>query len=190
VYTPDPAGYIDAIRVGGSIGRIKVGTAFGFPFGIARFPDGSLWVSELTGFYEFSRHLLRFPAGSAKPSLTVTLPDRLSDVIALTAGPGGTVWFADFGTGQVGEVHQDGQVSVYDLTDPFGGLSDIAAGPGGSMWFTEQDGIIGRVSPGGKVREMALPLGDGNPNGIAAGPGNSIWVTETGSDAVVEITLR
>jgi streptogramin lyase len=46
------------------------------------------------------------------------------------------------------------------------------------------------VTTEGAVSELALPSPGSNPDGIAAGPGKSIWVTETGSDAIVEISLR
>jgi virginiamycin B lyase len=188
VFAADPAGFIDVVLPGGAVGRIKVPSALGLPFAITRLSDGTLWLSELTGYYEFSRHLLSFPAGSGTPSRTLALPDRLSNVVGLAGGPGRTAWFADFGAGDIGEVGRNGRVSFFPVEPALGGLSDIAAGPGGAMWFAEQDGVIGRVSSGGRVTEVALGSPDTDIDGIAAGPGNSVWVTETGSDAVAEIT--
>jgi poly(3-hydroxybutyrate) depolymerase len=189
VFAADPAGFIDVISPRGAVRRIKVPSALGLPFGITRLTDGTLWLSELTGYYEYSRHLLSFPAGSGTPSHTLTLADRLSNVVALAAGPGTTAWFADFGAGDIGKVSGNGRVSLFATEPPLGGLSDIAAGPGGAMWFAEQDGIVGRVSVGGHVTELALGSPDSDIDGIAPGRGKSVWVTETGSDAVVEITL-
>jgi len=188
VFAADPAGFIDMVSSGAAISRIKVPSILGLPFAITRLIDGTLWLSELTGFYELSRHLLSFPAGSGTPSQTLTLPDRLSNVVALAAGPGRTAWFADFGASDIGEVSRNGRVSFFTVEPPLGGISDIAAGPGGAMWFAEQDGVVGRVSFGGRVTELALRSAETDLDGIAAGPGNSVWVTETGSDAVVEIT--
>jgi virginiamycin B lyase len=186
----DPAGFIDVITASGAISRIKVPSALGLPFAIARLGSGEVWLSELTGFYEFSRHLLRFSGGTGRPSQTLSLPTALSNVVALAAGSSGSVWFADFGTSDVGEVRSDGRLSLFDIGPPFGGLSDIAQGANGSMWFSEQDGVIGRVAGNGDVTELALPSPDSNPDGIAAGPGNTVWVAATGIDAVIEITLR
>lgn len=133
-----------------------------------------------------------FPARSGKPSRTLTLPDPLSNVVALAAGPAGTrtVWFADFGTGDAGEITPAGRVMSFAAGTPASGLSDITAGPDGAMWVSAQDGIIARVTTEGAASELALPSPGSNPDGIAAGPGKSIWVTETGSDAIVEISLR
>jgi poly(3-hydroxybutyrate) depolymerase len=189
VLSPDPAGFVNVISPSGPVTRIHVPADLGLPFAIARLRDGTLWLSELTGFYEFSRYLLAFPDGSGQPSLTVTLPSPLSDVVALAAGPQDSVWFADFGGSDVGEVSAHGQVSLLAADPGLGGLSDVAAGPGGSMWFSEQDGIVGRVDSGGRVTELALPP-DGNATGIAAGAGKSVWVTEPGRDSLVEIVLR
>jgi virginiamycin B lyase len=186
----DPAGFVDDVSASGAISRIKVPSALGLPFAIARLGNGDVWLSELTGFYEFSRHLLRFPAASGRPSETLTLPSALSNVVALASGSGESVWFADFGDSDIGEVHPDGRLSLVDIGPPFGGLSDIARGANGSMWFSEQDGVIGRVAGNGNVAELALPSPDSNPDGIAAGPGKTVWVAATGIDAVIEITLR
>jgi poly(3-hydroxybutyrate) depolymerase len=189
VLSPDPAGFVNVISPSGPVTRIHVPADLGLPFALARLRDGTLWLSELTGFYEFSRYLLAFPDGSGQPSLTVTLPSPLSDVVALAAGPGDSVWFADFGGSDVGEVSAHGQVSLLAADPGLGGLSDVVAGPGGSMWFTEQDGIVGRVASDGHVAELALPP-TSNATAIAAGPGNSVWVAEPGRDALAEIVVR
>jgi virginiamycin B lyase len=192
VYAADPTGFIDTIAADGRISPVRVPSAAGVPFAIARMPSGILWISELTGYFEYSRHLLSFAPGSGKPLRTIALPDPLSNVVALAAGPAGTdtVWFADFGTGDAGEVSPAGGVSVFPVGTPASGVSDITAGPDGAMWVSAQDGIIARVTANGSVSELALPTPGGNPDGIAAGPGKSIWVTETGSNAIVEIRLR
>jgi poly(3-hydroxybutyrate) depolymerase len=190
VLAADPAGFVDVVSASGVISRIKVPSVLGVPFAIARLANGAVWLSELTGYYEFSRHLLLFPAGRDRPSRTLTLSSPLSNVVALAPGNGGTVWLADFGSSDIGEVRPDGRVSVFDIGTPFGGLSDIVQGPDGSMWFSEQDGVIGRVTDNGSLTQLTLPSPASNPDGIAAGPGKTVWVAATGIDAVIEITLR
>jgi polyhydroxybutyrate depolymerase len=185
----DPAGAIDRISAAGAISRTRVPTAFGFPFAIARLRSGIVWLNELTGYYEFSRHLLSFRPGSGQPAQTVTLPDPLSNIVALAPGPGGAVWFADFGASQVGEVSPSGRARVFGDRSPYGGISDLTAGPDGDVWLTEQDGLVARISPDGNVGELALPSPGSNPDGIAAGPGRTLWIAETGADAIVKVTL-
>jgi polyhydroxybutyrate depolymerase len=191
VYAADPTGFVDTIPADGPVSPARLSSAAGLPFAIARLPSGILWISELKGYFEYSRHLLSFAPRSGKPLRTITLPDPLSNVVALAAGPvaTGAMWFADFGTGNAGEVSPDGRLSFFPVGTPASGLSDIAAGPDGAMWVSAQDGIVARVTPRGAVSELALPAPGSNPDAIAAGPNKSIWVTETGSDAIVEISL-
>jgi polyhydroxybutyrate depolymerase len=189
VLMADPAGAIDRISAAGAISRTKVPSSFGFPFAIARLRSGTVWLSELTGYYEFSRHLLSFRLGSGQPAQTVTLPDRLSNIVALTPGPAGALWFADFGANQVGEVSPSGRVRAFGDRSPYGGISDLTAGPDGDVWLTEQDGLVAQISPDGNVGELALPSPGSNPDGITTGPGRTLWIAETGADAIVKITL-
>jgi virginiamycin B lyase len=189
VLVADPAGFIDSISAAGAVTRTRVPSRLGLPFAIARLRSGTVWLSELTGYYEFSRHLLSFRPGSGKPAQTVTLPDPLSNVVAVAAGRGGAVWFADFGTSQAGELSPGGRARLFGVRSPFGGISDIALGPDGSMWLSEQAGLVARVSPGGTVSQLALPSPSSNPDAIAAGPGRTVWIAETGADAIVKVTL-
>ena len=85
VFAADPAGFVDVVSPQGAMTRIKVPPAAGLPFGVARLSSGALWLSELTGFYEFSRHLIELPAGQGTRTLPVTLPNPLSNVVALAA---------------------------------------------------------------------------------------------------------
>jgi len=67
VYSADPVGFIDTIPASGSITATRVPSALGLPFAIARLAGGTRWISELTGYFEYSRHLLSFPPGSGTP---------------------------------------------------------------------------------------------------------------------------
>ena len=73
----------------------------GLPFTIAA-PGGGIAVSELTGYYEYSRVLVRIRPGQQPGTQALALPDRRTNIDALAAGSSGTVWFTDFGTSQVG----------------------------------------------------------------------------------------
>src|SRR5262249_55383116 len=124
VLVADPAGFIDKISAAGAVTRTQVPSAPGIPFAIAQLPNGTVGLRELTRYYQFPRHLLSFRPGPGKPSRTITLPDPLSNVVALTAGTGGTLWFADFGTSQAGELSPSGQIRFVGDRSPYGGISD------------------------------------------------------------------
>jgi polyhydroxybutyrate depolymerase len=188
VWIADPGGFIDTISPAGTVTRIRL-PATGIPFAIAQSPFGHIWVSELTGYFEYSRVLLHLHPASGEPVSTLTLGSTMSDIDALAAGPGATVWFADFGTSQIGEINGDGRVRLFADMAPYSGLSDIAEGPDSTMWFSEQAGFIGRIDKTGALAELALPSQETNPDGVAAGLGHTIWVTETGSNAIARIQL-
>jgi virginiamycin B lyase len=189
VWVADPGGFIDRITPAGTVTRKRL-PARGVPFAIAQSAPGGIWVSELTGYFEYSRVLLHLHAASGALVSALTLASPRSNIDALAPGPGGTVWFADFGTSQVGEVSRNGRVRLFADRAPYSGLSDITEGPDGAMWFTEQAGFIGRIDARGVLAELHLPPQAANPDGIAAGPERTIWVTETSSDAIARIKLR
>nr|MDQ2894657.1 hypothetical protein [Actinomycetota bacterium] len=81
--------------------------------------------------------------------------------LAMAAGFGGSVWFAD-GAGSIGEIAADGHVSEHPL--PAGSAPvGIGAGADGNMWFTDEGSnpVIGRISPSGAVRTFAAGLQHG-----------------------------
>jgi virginiamycin B lyase len=186
VWTADGAGYLDRLT-SGHAGRVRL-PAGGVPFAVAAPAGQVVYVSELTGYFEYSRLLLASrPGRPATPALT--LPSALSNIDALAAAPGGSVWFTDFGTGQVGELRPGGRVRLFADPAAWSGLSDITAGPDGAMWYTDQAGLIGRITVAGAISQLAMPGNGSNPDGIAAGAGGTIWVTGTGTDTIVRVAL-
>ncbi len=186
IWTADGRGYLVQLTAR-HVGRVRL-PGSGVPFAVAAPAGQVVYVSELTGYYEYSRLLLASrPGHPATPALT--LPSALSNIDALAAGPGGSVWFTDFGTGQVGELRPGGRVRLFTDLAAWSGLSDITAGPDGAMWYTDQAGLISRITFAGAISQLAMPGIGSNPDGIAAGPGGTIWVTGTGTDTIVRITL-
>ena len=188
LWVADPSGSVDRLTPAGAITRTPLPTGHGAPFAITAVGGDSAVVSEFTGYFEHSRLLLRIRPG--RPVVPVlTLPSPLSDIDALAASPSGAIWFADFGTSQIGELPPGGGLRLFGDRTPYSGLSDITSGPDGAMWYTDQAGLVGRITTAGAVTQLALPGAGSNPNGIAAGPARTIWVTETGTDSIVRITL-
>ena len=188
LWVADPAGSADRLTLAGTVAKTPLPAGSGTPFAIAAVGGDAAVVSEFTGYFEHSRVLLRIrPGRPAIPALT--LPSPLSDIDALAVSPSGAIWFADFGTSQIGELQPGGSFRLFGDRAPYAGLSDITSGPDGAIWYTEQAGLVGRITTVGAVTQLALPGAGGDPNGIAAGPARTIWVTETGTDSIVRITL-
>jgi len=188
VWVADPAGYIDRVTPAGMVTRTTL-PAGAIPFAITMTQLGTVWFSELTRYFEYSRVLRSLDGQPGLAAGALTLASRTSNMDALATGPAGTVWFTDFGNSQIGELGPGRRLRLFGDRAPYGGLSDITRGPDGAMWFTEQAGLVGRITPAGAVSALALPSRGTNPDGIAAGPGRTVWVTETGKDIVARITL-
>jgi poly(3-hydroxybutyrate) depolymerase len=72
VWVADPGGFIDRITPAGAVTRKRL-PARGVPFAIAQSVTGGIWVSELTGYFEYSRVLLHLHAASGGPISALNL---------------------------------------------------------------------------------------------------------------------
>ena len=116
-----------------------------------------------------------------------TLPTAGSDPGAITAGPGGNVWFTEVsatsnGPGsKVAHITSTGTMSEFPPGALSGNLGSITLGPDGNLWFTDgnpgQIAKIERITPKGARREFLLPSSD-SPGSITAGPDEALWFIE------------
>jgi streptogramin lyase len=104
----------------------------------------------------------------------------------ITAGPDGSVWFADRGSlGGIGRITPAGEVSEFSgLTTP---AKSIVLGPDGNLWFTETSaGLIGKITPSGVFSQFLAPRGSGaEPAGITVGPDGNLWFTESANPGAI-----
>jgi virginiamycin B lyase len=128
-------------------------------------------------------------AALAQPTITeYPVPTPGSNPIAITAGPDGALWFAEFYAGKIGRITTSGVVTEYSApgSTPF----RITAGPDGALWFTDDFGNrIGRITTSGVVTEYAVPTPNSNPAGIATGPDGALWFTEGSGNNIGRITI-
>jgi streptogramin lyase len=112
-----------------------------------------------------------------------------SQASAIAAGPGGDLWFTDYGTSKIGKMTTAGVV-VAEYALPAGSHpARITEGPDGKEWFTE-DGTdkIGKITISGEITEYSLPP-ESEPIEIAAGPDGRLWFIEYGTDKIGRITI-
>lgn len=112
---------------------------------------------------------------------------------AITAGPGGDLWFTEHIGNRIGRISTRGALIEYALGGgpPYVyGPPDIAAGPDGDLWFPESGSDrIARMTPRGVVTRFSAGIGAGAfPMGITAGPDGNLWFTEYGAGRVGRIT--
>ncbi|WP_433175051.1 Vgb family protein [Actinoallomurus sp. CA-150999] len=140
------------------------------------------------------------PAGAAAGVTEVGLPIPDVTPAGLTAGPSGSVWFAE-NAGGLGKVDSAGKVTEYPLPansqKTFGAADAMAAGPGGRLWFTDSSvdvPRVGYVDPAtGKTTLFEVPtttdvnFAGGRLTDIVAGPDGAMWFGGVSATAIGRI---
>ncbi len=125
-------------------------------------------------------------------------PTSIIDIVSLTTGPDGNVWFAadvfPAGSGNqvvIGDVTPGGQVTEFPpIPIPAGqaaGATEIVSGPGGDLWFDytvfgpKLQVLIGQVTTAGA--STLFPVSSFSPkasilNSLAAGADGDLWFTD------------
>ncbi|HLZ59750.1 MAG TPA: protein kinase [Ktedonosporobacter sp.] len=116
------------------------------------------------------------------------VPTVGSNLVAITAGPDGNLWFTEFSGDKVGRISPTGRITEFPIPTANSRPNWITAGPDGNLWFTEQAGRIGRISPTGTITEFPVPAASSDPIGITAGPDGNLWFTEFSGDKVGRIS--
>jgi virginiamycin B lyase len=116
------------------------------------------------------------------------VPAANANLVQITTGPDGALWFTENNADQIGRITTAGSVTEYPLTvnaGPWG----ITAGPDGALWFTETGrDKIGRITTAGAVTEYPVPSAGPGLEGITAGPDGALWFAEAGSHKIGRIT--
>src|ERR1700687_4314651 len=106
--------------------------------------------------------LLGLSSGAARAQVVTEFSAGITagaDLRAITAGPDGNLWFAEFAN-KIGRITPLGVVTEFStgitaFAFPFG----ITAGPDANLWFTEVNGTrIGRITPLGVVTEFSAGI--------------------------------
>jgi streptogramin lyase len=126
-----------------------------------------------------------------------TLPTAGSDPGAITAGPGGNVWFTEVSATSNGpgsrivRITSTGTISEFPPSALSGNLGSITFGPDGNLWFTDggfsQGGKIGRITPTGRIQEFPLPASNSDPISITVGPDGNLWFTDGNPGQIAKI---
>lgn len=146
---------------------------------IAAGADGDMWFpvgDSSIGRISPEGQMTVFPLPSAAGS----------SLLGITPGPDDTVWFTDFGKGEIGRITHDGKVAEFSLGG--GSPKGITAGPDGNLWFVDADGQVGRITLDGQVTEFPIPTPNSLPFSIAAGPDGNLWFTELDGEQIGRVT--
>lgn len=147
-------------------------------YGIARGPDGAMWVTNYLG-----SSIARIDGAGVVTTFTspcVRYP------MGITAGPDHALWFAD-DSGEVGRVTTTGKISCFGSEARVGHPDAIVSGGDGALWAADRLGSIVRVTRQGRVTRYATP-GMRLPDAIAAGPRGTVWFTDYDAPGIGRIT--
>lgn len=140
-------------RYGLGLGAAEASVAVpagGFPDGITVDTAGSVWVSLNSG-----GGVARFPAGQNNGQATTFPPvgGSLTEAFGIAAAPGGGVYVAGKGSGNLARVSPDGKYTFYAAGgDPF----DLVNGPDGDVYFTDRQSTRVRRLISGAPRVSAI----------------------------------
>lgn len=151
------------------------------PVGIARGPDGNLWIAETQKISRIT------PAGVVTE---YTVPTAGAVNYGIVAGPDGNLWFTEGYGNKIGRITPAGVITEFALPTPVALPAGIAVGADGNLWFAENaSDKIGRITPAGTITEFDLPTTfKRSPFGVALGPDGNIWFTEQVGDRIGRIT--
>jgi streptogramin lyase len=112
------------------------------------------------------------------------------DCYALTVGPDGNIWVAEYTANEVVEVSATTGTVLASYSVP---LPDGIATLGNDVYVTETEpGVVAKIEPSGDVTEYVLPAGR-KLEWMTAGPDDAVWFTETegpvaGSEGIGRLT--
>jgi streptogramin lyase len=166
----------------GVVTEFQVPTPGAEPLGIAKGPDGNVWLTEFYG-----NNIARVaPDGTVTEFPILTAASHPNGIVA---GPDGNLWFTEQQASQIGRMSTAGDQPV-EFSLGAGRLpTGITAGPDGNLWFAEQLGDrIGCITPSGAIQEFTIPHAGGYEQSIVAGPDGNLWFVENGNNMIARST--
>jgi len=151
------------------------------PFGVTRGPLGSVWFSLDSAIGRIDQQ-----------GQVTTYPVRTGANIGwMTTDPEGTVWFAERGTGKIGEISADGAITEFDLPTPTAVPQGIVFAPDGNIYVTEQGAnAIARLDPvTGQTADIPVPTPNATVQSGVLGPDGTIWFIERAAAKVGRMSL-
>lgn len=152
--------------------------------GIVAGPDGNLWAASQPGS---GPEIVRVSTSGAIS--TFPLPSGAGgDVVTLTAGKDGNVWFTELYGNSVDKITPDGTITRYAIsTPPAGSVGNMphnaTVDADGNIWFCETLSSVtddfARLNADGTFTRITFPS-PVHAYGTVLGPDNYLWVAVAG----------
>ncbi|HEY9084821.1 MAG TPA: hypothetical protein VIN40_02630 [Candidatus Tyrphobacter sp.] len=180
------ASKLAAVTTSGTVTEYSTG-ANTQPCGVTVGPDNNLWAGGFGGAPGNS--IEKITTGGTVTNYTI--PG--AHVCAIVSGPGGLLWFADYGNDRVGTISTSGTINEYTIAagaEPIG----IAVGSDGNLWVTDFHlNVIYKISPSATLlATYSSGISAGfHPNLIVNAPDGNLYFEELiGSTTVGDKAAR
>jgi virginiamycin B lyase len=169
-------------RLGGTISKFRIPTAYSIPYGLALGRDGSLWFCE-----NQASKIARMTPGGSFTEYELARPS--SHPICIVAGFYDEFWFVEQGEygkndrGRIGRISKDGTIVEFTFPADCNAVqpTTIVADRRGGVWFADNswygDIHIVRMQPDGAMKTYTSE-GNAGCFGITLGGDGAIWFTE------------
>jgi virginiamycin B lyase len=161
------------------------------PFDLSLGPDGSLWITEVSGN---TRKI-----GWITPTGVINQVANSDGDYLIDVGTDGNLWFqtlltqAGMQVPTIGRMTAEGSVMI-EFPAPLS--TDYTLGPDGNLWFTSvsagqvpYQNYVGRITPSGAVSENAVSAPpSARLTAITTGRDGNLWFTGTGLGSIGRIT--
>ncbi len=117
---------------------------------------------------------------SAQTFTEYPVPTPDSQMLGITSGPDGNVWFTEQLGKKIGRITPGGVITEFPIPGTLVSPKQITAGPDGNVWFTDFISV-GRITPDGSITRFQIPSSS-LPEGITSGPDGNIWITMSSRD--------
>src|SRR5579883_91904 len=150
------------------------------PGGIARGPDGNLWITEPA-----ANRIAKITTSGAVTEYAV--PTAGASPWEIVAGPDGNLWFTEPLASNIGRITPSGAITEYPIPGQSPAAWSITAGPDGNLWFLDNMGIA-KTTPSGAMTQFSHGSVIEGESEIVAGPDGNLWFTDSLADKVARIT--
>jgi streptogramin lyase len=125
--------------------------------------------------------LLLAAAARAQTFTEYPVPTPNSQLIGITNGPDGNIWFSEQLGKKIGRITPQGVIAEFPIPGTLVSPTVMAAGPDGNVWFADFLSV-GRVMPSGSIARFNIPSKSLPGHGITAGPDGNVWFTLFATD--------
>ena len=209
-----PSGYVSTVAGTGANGFVDgpaLNASFNQPYGLALSPNGTLYVSETSGYRIRAispNGIVSTVAGNTTSGSQdgVGMAARFGFPRSMALSPNGTLFVTDRSNNRIRAISPNGTVTTFvgptfmenGLNKTFTSPTGLALAPNGVLYVTDsQNHILRSISPSGNVTTLAAGFGHTvgslstttfyTPSGLALFPNGTLLIVEQNANRILTI---